>query len=247
MYSFKRDWGHVMDPSTLGTGSIVLNKISAMVNLLSGRSPVPAGCAQGGCVTKGGVGQVVDPVAQYLMVKWSPPNSGPVDFPLQLMYKSDAPLLNTEFGQKWYINYYRNVETGVPAGIQVNAAPNIFQYSAQSGSTPPYTPIAPNINQLTGSPTSGWIETQPDGNSFAYDTNGTLRSIRNPAGLRWTVSWDAGFNKVVHFDGPYGRRTTFAYDVNNRSAGFRIRAAGSPRSRSTPTAIWYESRRRNSA
>ena len=70
-------------------------------------------------------------------------------------------------------------------------------------------------NTLQGSVSSGWTETQPDGTTFNYDTTGVLRTIRNNAGVRWTLTWDSGVDFVQHIDGPFGRRTTFAYDGSN--------------------------------
>ena len=41
---------------------------------------------------------------------------------------------------------------------------------------------------------------------YNYDTTGVLRTIRNNAGVRWTLTWDSGVNFVQHIDGPLGRR-----------------------------------------
>ena len=50
---------------------------------------------------------------------------------------------------------------------------------------------------------------------YNYDTTGVLRTIRNNAGVRWTLTWDSGVNFVQHIDGPLGRHTTFAYNGSN--------------------------------
>ena len=40
-------------------------------------------------------------------------------------------------------------------------------------------------------------------------------TIRNRAGVRWTMTWDAGFNLVQAIQGPLGRRTSFSYNASN--------------------------------
>ena len=80
----------------------------------------------------------------------------------------------------------------------------------------PITPPRPRATIPWSAPsTAGWTETQPDGAAFTYDSSGVLRTIRNQAGVRWTLTWDSGFNTVQHIDGPLGRRTSFAYNASN--------------------------------
>ena len=50
---------------------------------------------------------------------------------------------------------------------------------------------------------------KPNGTAFTYDTAGVLRTIRNRAGVRWTLVWDGGFNLVQAIQAPFGRRTSF--------------------------------------
>ncbi len=61
-------------------------------------------------------------------------------------------------------------------------------------------------------------ETQPDGTIFQYGSLSggvlSLQYIQNPAGARWTVTYD-GSNRVSFVTDPPGRRTTFAYDATS--------------------------------
>jgi YD repeat-containing protein len=120
---------------------------------------------------------------------------------------------STELGTGWAATYHRfagALSTVNPSPVNVQTPVYLYQY-APSGSN--YTTVAPAQNSLSGSLTTGWTETQPNGTSFVYGTNGALQSVRNRAGVRWTLTWDSGFNLVQHIDGPFGRRTTFAYDA----------------------------------
>src|SRR5487761_2074541 len=176
-----------MDLSSLGTGGLVLNKISAMVNLLSGRSTLPSGCAESGCDAQGG--GHVDPGILSLTRHLAPPNSGASDFPILITYKSSNGVdFGTAFGTKWFTNFQRQVSATSLTAPGVAAPPNNLQYSSN---TPPFVPLPPNTNSLTGSISTGWTETQLDGTAFLYDTNGILRTMMNPAGIRWTLSWDS--------------------------------------------------------
>src|SRR5207248_7721006 len=94
----------------------------------------------------------------------------------------------------------------------VNTPPYVYSYNNNGTS---YTPVAPVQNTLVGGASTGWTETQPDGTAFTYDTSGVLRTIRNRAGIRWTLAWDAGFNLVQAIVGPLGRRTSLAYNASN--------------------------------
>ena len=73
----------------------------------------------------------------------------------------------------------------------------------------------PSIIRCNGSATAGWTETQPDGTTFNYDSTGVLHTIRNNAGVRWTLTWNSGSTLVSTSTGPFGRRTSFTYNASN--------------------------------
>ena len=148
------------------------------------------------------------------MLRWAPPSSSPADLPLVFTYKSDATS-STEYGSSWSAPYHRFAEpvTGIsPAPLNVNTPSFLYSYSNNGTS---YSAAAPGQNTLTGNATSGWTETQPDGTNFNYDNTGVLRTIRNRAGVRWTLTWDSGFNLVQAIQGPFGRRTSFVYNASS--------------------------------
>ena len=100
----------------------------------------------------------------------------------------------------------------IPHPVNVNTPSFLYSYTNNGTS---YSAAAPGQNTLTGNATTGWTETQPDGTSFNYDNTGVLRTIRNRAGVRWTLTWDAGFDLVQAIQGPFGRRTSFVYNASS--------------------------------
>jgi RHS repeat-associated protein len=210
-----------MDSSVLGTGRLVLNKGNSAYRRLQGTLPLPPGGARGGftvpglssCIINGGSVRI-DAFGQFFTFQWAPPSSGPADLPLVYTYFSDNALA-TELGSNWSGPYHRFAEeqsTVNPPPVNVNTPPYTYSY-ATNGST--YTTVAPSQNTLVGNSTTGWTETQPNGTAFVYDDTGVLRSIRNRAGVRWTLTWDSGFNLVQSINGPFSRRTSFAYDSSS--------------------------------
>ena len=206
-----------MDSSTLGTGRLVLAKADSAPRRLQGRMPLPPGCAEGGCTPPvyGGClirNITVDPQHLFLMLQWAPPTGSPADPPLVFTYKSDAGNL-TELGSKWAATYQRFAVPQVnfnPPPVNVDTPGIVYSYNAGAGST--YSTVGPGQNTLVGSSTTGWTETQPDGTAFNYAASGVLSSMANKAGLRWTLSWDSGFNLLQAIQGPLNRRTSFAYN-----------------------------------
>src|SRR5262249_19332895 len=133
------------------------------------------------------------------------------DFPMILSYNSNAGG-TTEYGANWSVPYLRFVEQ---VGVNVLTPEGLVYYNSPDAKN--NYPGSPNNlnNTLHGAARPGWTETQPDGTTFNYDTGGHLRTIRNNAGVRWTLTWNSGVTLVQHIDGPFGRRTTFAYDGSN--------------------------------
>ena len=190
-----------MDPSVFGTGSIVLSKAQAALNVAGAGSNTVPGYSNGGFVTQNGLGRV-EPVARVTPVEWALPTGSPADFPMVLNYHSNATV-GTEFGYNWSALYTRSAEyvseeNGV---ILANPQGDVFYPTPATGDHYAGSPNNYN-NTLQGSSNTGWTETQPDGTTFNYDTTGTLRTIRNNAGVRWTVTWDADSEFVQYIDGP---------------------------------------------
>lgn len=204
-----------MDPSTSGTGGLVLARAQAASNPQRGGSTVPPDYDSGGFITQGGLGRV-EPSYRYMILRWTLPTGGPADFPMALTYFSNAGI-STEAGYNWFASYQRYVEVnGSPLTAYVNsgAERQVF-LTLDSGTT--WFPEMAGGYALTGSSADGYVETQADGTAFVFDGTGILRSVRTQAGVRWTMSWDGSFDFVRHIDGPFGRRTTLAYDGSNLS------------------------------
>ena len=146
--------------------------------------------------------------------RWAPPSGSPADLPLPFTYVSNATN-STELGFHWSGPYHRfaeNITTINPNPVNVNTP--LYSYSYSNNGTS-YANVLPNQNTLVGNSTTGWTETQPDGTSFNFDNTGVLRTVRNRAGVRWTLTWDSGFNHVQGIQAPFGRRTTFVYNASN--------------------------------
>ena len=208
-----------MDPSVLGTGQLVLSRASSAPHRLPVRPPLPPGCADSGCTPLVGSSCVVqdvavDPQNIFMVLRWAPPSGSPADLPLPFTYVSNATN-STELGFHWSGPYHRfaeNITTINPNPVNVNTP--LYSYSYSNNGTS-YANVLPNQNTLVGNSTTGWTETQPDGTSFNFDNTGVLRTVRNRAGVRWTLTWDSGFNHVQGIQAPFGRRTTFVYNGSN--------------------------------
>ncbi len=200
-----------MDASVLGTGSLVLNKAMSALNLTrSGANTVP-GYSNGGFITQNGLGRI-DASIFSLRFNLALPTGAPADFPMALIYNS-ASGGSTEYGNNWSAPYHRYAENDSPLNLLTPTG--IVHYTSISG-TNTYAGSPNNLNNtLTGSATTGWVETQPDGTTFNYATTGQLATIRNNAGVRWTLTWNSGATLVQHIDGPFGRRTSFTYNASN--------------------------------
>jgi YD repeat-containing protein len=210
---------NAMDPSVFGTGSLVLAKASSAYRRIQGTLPLPHGCAEGcpipnlaSCIVDGSSVRI-DPYTFDLTLNWSPPSGSPADFPLVYYYQLSATN-STEVGYRWSGTYHRYAEPqeGInPEPVNVWTPTFVYSYG-NTGSA--YT-TQTGQNTLVGSGTSGWTETQPNGTAFTYLTTGVLSTIRNRAGVRWTLTWDSGFNLVQNIQGPFGRRTTFTYNASS--------------------------------
>ena len=201
-----------MDPSVFATGSIVLNKVAAALNIASSGSNSIPGYSNGGFTTPDGRGRV-DPINRYLQLNWALPTGSPADFPMVLDYHSNAGGA-TEFGTNWSAPYHRSAEQAA-GGVNILTPLGVVSYTNPDANNNYVGSPNPLNNTLNGSATIGWTETQPDGTTFHYDTSGFLRTIRNNAGVRWTLTWNSGFTFVQHIDGPLGRRTSLTYDSSN--------------------------------
>ena len=88
-----------MDRSVLGTGSLILNKAAAALNIASIGSGTVPGYSNGGFVTQNGLG-LIEPTRRYLMLNWALPSGSPADFPVVLTYQGNAGG-TSEYGFNW--------------------------------------------------------------------------------------------------------------------------------------------------
>ena len=136
---------------------------------------------------------------------------GPADFPLVFRYQSDSrpnqrvrPELGIPFQR--FIETLRRGPTSVKhvhadAGLQLRPGGDEQQVHTDTAG-----------HEHTGSTTDGWIETSRTGSGTSTGAAGGMRTRPGCAG-RWRGRrGDAGGHEVKSIVGPFGRRTTFAYD-----------------------------------
>ncbi|AMV40969.1 putative deoxyribonuclease RhsA (plasmid) [Planctomyces sp. SH-PL62] len=196
-----------MQSNNQGTGDMVLSRIQAALGRLSGLAPLPYGAASGMLTIPGGAGRV-DLGHLFLMVDWGFPAGSPADLPLVLRYKNASVEL-TEFGKSWSMPYHRAIEWYDDEATILT--PIRVDHYERIGAGPSYAPLDGVSSTLTGAPGGEWAETQQDGTSYHYDATGALRTIRNRAGVRWTLTWDQVYTRMRSIEGPFGRRTTLTH------------------------------------
>jgi hypothetical protein len=94
------------------------------------------------------------------------------------------------------------------SGVTVSTAYGVESYSTPNASG--YcTPQAGAKNSVQRK-ASGWVETQPDGTIFNYNSSGTFLSVQNPSGARVTATRDSNA-RVAALVSPSGRRVSYIY------------------------------------
>lgn len=158
----------------------------------------------------------VNPAQGNLVVPVQLPSTGPADVGVQLTYSSRDNGAG-EFGHGWTSNLRRAVVLIDSSTAQVVTDDGtIWQYGSRNVTTGVYTPPAGAKNKLQRDPgTSEWIETQPDGSLYRYDSStGKLKYLANYFGRRWTIIRDGG-GRVKAVQNPGNQRTTLVYDGSN--------------------------------
>jgi hypothetical protein len=145
---------------------------------------------------------------QGLIIRMGPPSSGPAD-PRPLFTYHSTIATGAEFGTGWNCTYKRNVTSGGGSSATVNTDTGAgFGYTGLDA-TNYYTPPAGVQNSLKKE-ASGWTETQPDGTAFRYNSSGQMMYVKNPAGARWTTTFQGTL--LQRITDPFGNRMSFIYN-----------------------------------
>ena len=146
----------------------------------------------GGCCESFADSPQINPQTGGLAAQTGGPTAGGLDPSPILTYNSAAASAATEVGNGWTHDFKRRVATsGVSNATVVTGTGNDFAYAFDVAGRVFYIPSGPAQNslQVFG---SGFLETRPDGGQYVYNSGGTLLYLRNPAGARWTMAYDAG-------------------------------------------------------
>ena len=181
----------------------------------SGALP-PLTFAAGGCNSLGGQ-CVINPANPSVAMQIAPP-AGDLFYIAPVLSYFSGNLASSELGAGWSHTFKRQVQVGAHALTVVTGAGQPFTYQrAQFGGF--NSPTSNTVNSLqTPMDASTATETQPDGTLYQYGSPSagalSLQYIQNPAGARWTVTYD-GSGRVSFITDPLARRTTLSYDATS--------------------------------
>jgi len=210
----RRRWA-ILILNGLGGGDDALYRAAAMPAVARSRALPALTFATGGCNSLGGY-CVINPANGNLLLQLAPPAGDFFYVAPILSYNSTNASTASEIGNGWSHLFKRQVVIGGSGNpVVVTGAGQIFAYLANLAGG--YYPPAPGtINSLQGpAGFTSFTETAPDGTKYQYGSAQSvpaalLKSIQNPAGSIWTVSYDAN-SRVSAITDPYARRTTLTY------------------------------------
>ncbi len=199
-----------------GGGQAALQRAASMPSVGRSGALPPLTFAVGGCNSLGG-SCVINPANPSVAMQISPPAGDLFYIRPVFSYCSLNTGTVNELGTGWFHTFKRQVQVATHTLTVVTGAGQSFTYSR----TPLggfNAPTSNTVNSLQApSNASTATETQPDGTLYQYSTSGgglSLQYIQNPAGARWTVTYD-GIGRVSFVKDPIGRLTTFAYNATS--------------------------------
>ena len=170
---------------------------------------MPLGAGPGGCASLPCAGRVNTNNGNVL-VQSGPPRAGTFD-PRPLLSYNTLSIQAGEVGYGWTHMFRRSIQAvGSNAANVVTGTASIYSYTSLNPTTGFYTPPSGTANTLLKSP-SGWVETQPDGLSYNYNSSGALQTIKTAAGGTWSLTY-SGAGLLASITDPFGRLSSFGYD-----------------------------------
>ena len=202
----------------LGGASVALSRASAMPGVARARALPPLTFAAGGCNSLGGQ-CVINPANPSMAMQISPPAGDLFYVVPVLSYSNQNINIVNEIGTGWMHTFKRQVQISGTNLAVLSGSGQLYAYQTSrfSNFATPSGSSTVNSVQFTGG-FSSITETQPDGTVFQYGAPSSgvssLQYIQNPAGARWTVTYD-GSGRVSFVTDPVGRATTLSYDATS--------------------------------
>ena len=178
----------------------------------------PLTFAAGSCNSLGGQ-CVINPANPSVYIQAAPPAGDSFYIVPVLSYSTTNQAITNELGTRWVHTFKRQVQASGTVLTVVTGSGQSYSYSASHIGGGFASPTSNAVNSLQSSVGfTNFTETQPDGTVYQYGApvSGTapLLYIQNPAGARWTVTYD-GSSRVSFITDPLLRRTTLAYDATS--------------------------------
>ena len=161
---------------------------------------------------------VINPGGLGFSMQASPPAGDLFYITPVLSYFSQLnPIVSSEAGGGWTHTFKRQVQLSGSTATVITGSGQSYNYTVVKGSgfAAPTNGAVNSLQATAGG--ASFTETQPDGTLYQYGsavsggTPAPLLYIQNPAGARWTVSYDLA-SRVSSVTDPILRLTTLAYD-----------------------------------
>ena len=202
-----------------GGGSAALAP-AAMPRIASPRAIAPITYSVGGCNSIGG-SCVISPSNNNVLMQVAPPAGDLFYVAPVLSYNSGNSGTANTSGNGWFHTFQRQIQLSGNNPTVITGTGQTYVYTGIRGGGGYAIPASnsPAVNSLQSA--TGWTsltETQPDGTSFHYGSaaggTGSLLYLQNPAGARWTLTYN-GSGAVSSVLDPVGRLTTFGYNATS--------------------------------
>jgi YD repeat-containing protein len=168
-------------------------------------------------------GSLIDPARGNLIEQYTLPAGGPLD-PVVVLSYNIAYRGNTDgYPDGWTSNFNRRIDNAASPDVDVISGSGMaYRYTNAAGSA--YTAPDQAVNWLVDDGAGGWIETQPDGLKYYYNSSGKLTKIVNHLGKVWTMSYTG--SQLTFIENPASKRTTFSYHAAFGKLEWILDAAG---------------------
>jgi YD repeat-containing protein len=158
-------------------------------------------------------GSLIDPARGNLIEEYATPAGGPLDPVIVLTYNDVYRGNADEYPDGWTSNFNRRIDnsTFFPKVAVISGSGIAYQYTAAT--SPNFTSPDESVNwlKLEG---SGWVETQPDGLKYYFDSSGNLAKLANHLGKVWTLTYNVGPSGSLEITNPALKVTTLQYASN---------------------------------
>ena len=162
-------------------------------------------------------GSLIDPATGNLIEQYSTPAGGPLDPVVLLSYNRAYRGNSDEYPDGWTSSFKRRIDNSASPDVDVISGSGTA-YRYESGGGTAYTAPEQAVNWLVGDGSGGWIETQPDGLKYYYDSTGKLTKLANHVGKVWTLTYTAGASGSLAITNPASLVTTLQYASSKLSA-----------------------------